>query len=303
MPDLQSLCGLETGRTMADYGRAAINTLAPITLLKKNGNKKGAVRGGLQGAAAGFIVGGPVGAAVGGAIGLTAGYFSDDPEEQLRQRKDELLAKINQERAKRMTEIERTSTNARLLQQQGSMVRALDSGRDPSDIEDSLLVANQNNIQDTNSAIRSSNEYFDEQSLNVEGEFASRPLEPSLTDTLFEAGGTAIQGHYLSEQAKRQQKYIDALTTNLATANTDISKAGGISGTPPVMQGTTGNFSASNPIQLNSQVQLDPNRPIADIKPNLLMQTKNYNRDYIYRQPGRNSANRSKTFRLQPFGG
>jgi len=219
------------------------------------------LRGAIKGAGAGAVFG-PVGAAVGGAVGLVAGYFSDDPEEQLRQRKEEFVGKINADRSKRIAETIQVSANNRQLNQQGAMVRAQDSGRDPSDIEDSLLVSNQQNTQDTNQALNSTNRYFDEQVLGAEGEFASRPLEEPLSDVLFEAGGNAIQGYYMDQQGQRQDKYIDAMTKN--------AQASATQGIPSVSTGITPTATPS--------ASATPSAPATSlaVQPQGLMQSQNY---------------------------
>lgn len=220
---------------MAGIGLASTN----LRVTKRDSKKF--LGGAAKGAAAGSLFGLP-GTILGGIGGGIMGMLEDDPEEELRRRKDEMIAKINNERAKRIGAITRESANARQSSAQSAMARAIDTGRDPSDIEDSLLVANQQNVQASNQAINQADQYFTDQALAVEGEYASRPLETPLSETLFDAGTMALQGYYQQKGAERQDKYIDAYTKNLGLQNDVLTKSlnkGVAIGTT----GTTGNTS------------------------------------------------------------
>jgi len=151
------------------------------------------------------------------------GFLDEDPEEELRRRKDAMLASINKERASRIASITKESANARNSNAQGAMARALDSGRDPSNIEDSLLVANQQNAQASTQAINQAEQYFTDQALQVEGEYQSRPLEIPLSETLMDAGTNAVAAYYQNKSSERSDNYLKSLT-DMNTAQTDILK-------------------------------------------------------------------------------
>lgn len=184
---------------------------------------KNALKRTAQGAAVGTAIAPGIGTAIGAGVGLVASLFENDPEEELKRRRDAMIASINNERAKRIAAISQESSNARQSNAQGAMARAIDTGRDPSNIEDSLLVANQQNAQAANQALNQADQYFNDQVLQVEGEYNSRPLEVPLSETLMDAGTNAIAGYYQNKSSERSDQYLKSLT-DMNTAQTDVLK-------------------------------------------------------------------------------
>ncbi len=240
------------GRTMADF---------------KTKNKIGRIA---QGAAAGSIFG-PVGTFVGGVIGGIASEFESDPQEELKRRRDAQLWAINNERNKRIATITQESANARQSNAQGAMARAIDTGRDPSNIEDSLLVANQQNAHASTQAINQASQYFDQQAIDVNGEYNSRPLEVPLSETLIDAGTNAVAGYYQGKSADRQNEHIKSLEDNVNAQTDYFKKQVGSSG---VKIGTTGNTSGV----LSSDITTSPSQFSGIVDNNSVLDSFNLNK-------------------------
>jgi hypothetical protein len=164
---------------------------------------------------AGFGVGGPVGAAIGGGVGLIAGLRdSSDPEKERRKRVEEVrnyLAYLRDEN-KRQKQQALLDSATRLGKFGGGMVsqargtaaeRMAALGR-TSDAEPAIASATQQAATEANrligeSAFNLSRQYDDRdlvlamEGLNVERDFADRPIQPGVGDFLLGVGEPLFQ--------------------------------------------------------------------------------------------------------------
>jgi hypothetical protein len=152
--------------------------------------------GAAKGAAIGSVV--PViGTALGAAIGGLTGLFGsgESPEKQRQRRKRELLAQLAENRRKAIEDGTRLLTTRQRGviegERQAGARRALAMGH-ATDAEDIIQPTVQRiaaeGSRNLESFVTQTNANFDQQIAQIEADFAERPMQPSLSDTLMSLG-------------------------------------------------------------------------------------------------------------------
>jgi hypothetical protein len=155
------------------------------------------------GAAQGAAYAGLPGALVGGGVGLLGSLLGDSPEEQRRKRMQSLVDSIKQQRAQALTDVGAQTSSNIASATSGGRRRSIASGRDTQ--AESFIAPLVNNAQTVGAnTMTNVMRGFDQQLASVEGDYAARPMEPSLMETL---GGAA--SNYMN--IINQNKYMDIL--------------------------------------------------------------------------------------------
>lgn len=211
------------GSTPTDYspyiaGGLGLASLATPFLAKKGRGGQtfgGLVSGASTGAAIGSIipgVGTAIGAGVGALAGGLSGLFSESPEEQRQKRFDEYKKKLNEQRAKTLSEGSAkigtltSGLTKRFRSSAGKRAAALGRTSDVEAFElpvvEKVASAGSGAMSDF---LTSTNRYFDQASLDAEQQFLlGGELDPSAVDYLGELAPSALQ--YM-----QNQEYMDLL--------------------------------------------------------------------------------------------
>lgn len=192
---------------------------------------KGAAGAAGTGAAIGsFVPGGAaVGAGIGALTGLFAGGLEKSDEEVRRERFDAYVKRLNELRLEGMKRINQMRTQRVSLAQQGAARRALSMGQS-SEAESMMIPAVANIDSQSNDALGSFTSNMDAQQLSAEADFANRPIESNISDTLLELGNAGLSYMQNMEYLKRMKTATPKVTVSGTTTSPVTQSPAAISG-------------------------------------------------------------------------
>jgi gas vesicle protein len=164
----------------------------------------GAAGGASTGAAIGSFIPIPgVGTAIGAVVGGIAGLFSTSPEEERKNRYNELVSRLRELRDTGLQKLNQMR-NSRLAQNAQSGARRAAAGGMTSEAESFILPGQENIETSMSNATGNVVSDYENRLANVDTDFANRPIEPNVSDYLMQFGKTGIE-------MSMNDKYIEAL--------------------------------------------------------------------------------------------